>query len=100
MTQEDGPLEIEIGDSGMQPNLLPGVPSGWTDALTGMLQGAATELTFAAFVVEHTRLAAQQILKGEPVVPAALLIRLEDVASRLEAKSRRSRARTCGVSQA
>ena len=35
MTQEEGPLEIEIGDSGMQPNLLPGVPSGWTDALTG-----------------------------------------------------------------
>jgi hypothetical protein len=35
VTQEEGPLEIEIGDSGMQPNLLPGVPSGWTDALTG-----------------------------------------------------------------
>ena len=35
MTQEEGPLEIEIGDSGTQPNLLPGVPSGWTDALTG-----------------------------------------------------------------
>ncbi len=35
MTQEEGPLEIEIGDSGIQPNLLPGVPSGWTDALTG-----------------------------------------------------------------
>jgi len=35
VTQEEGPLEIEIGDSGIQPNLLPGVPSGWTDALTG-----------------------------------------------------------------
>jgi diguanylate cyclase (GGDEF)-like protein len=35
VTQEEGPLEIEIGDTGMPPNLLPGVPSGWTDALTG-----------------------------------------------------------------
>ena len=35
MTQDDGPLEIEIGDTGMPPNLLPGIPSGWTDALTG-----------------------------------------------------------------
>ncbi len=35
MTHDEGPLEIGIGDSGMAPNLLPGVPSGWTDALTG-----------------------------------------------------------------
>jgi len=35
VAQDEGPIDIEIGDSGMTPNFLPGTPSGWTDALTG-----------------------------------------------------------------
>lgn len=35
MAQDEGPLDIEISDSGMTPDFLPGVPTGWTDALTG-----------------------------------------------------------------
>ena len=36
--------------------------------------------TFAGFVVDHTTVAAQAILKGEAVVPAAPPMRIEDVA--------------------
>lgn len=33
--QEPQPLDVEIMDGGMTPNLLPSVPSGWSDPLTG-----------------------------------------------------------------
>jgi diguanylate cyclase (GGDEF)-like protein len=35
VAQDEGPLDIEISDSDQRPDFLPGIPSGWTDALTG-----------------------------------------------------------------
>ena len=54
----------------------------------GLIRKAAERSgsTVAAFVVHHTREAAQAILKNEPVGPVALPIRLEDLATGLEAK--------------
>ena len=40
-----------------------------------------TGTTFAGFVVDHTTAAAQAVLKGEAVAPAALPMRIEDVAN-------------------
>ena len=33
--QDPQPFDLEIMDGGTTPNLLPSIPSGWTDALTG-----------------------------------------------------------------
>ena len=33
--QDQGPFDLEIMDGGATPNLLPAVPSGWSDPLTG-----------------------------------------------------------------
>ena len=35
MTEDERPFDVEIMDGGVTPNLLPAVPSGWSDALTG-----------------------------------------------------------------
>ena len=56
-----------------------------TDEWEARVRKAAqrTGSTMAGFIVDHTTSAAQAILKNEPAIPAALPVRIEDVAAGL-----------------
>ena len=55
MAQDEGPLDIEISDGGMSPDFLPGIPSGWTDALTGTDGPRLWDRTVSSEVARVTR---------------------------------------------